>query len=492
MTSSAYNKLEIIFKKLSILDDISSLIHWDMEVMMPASALSMHTNKLQLIDKMHSNVIKNKKILDLITDAKGAELTNWQHANLKLMEKTYLIHNAIPNKLNNEFIKATTHCNAVWREARPNDDYNSFATTLKPVLNLVREISQIKGSILQVPPYDALLDQFDPGRRSYELDALFSAIQGKIQHLIQQRISSQPKKPDLNGDYPIELQKALGAECMQNMGFDFTRGRLDVSTHPFCTGSLNDIRLTTRYTSTDFMSALTGILHETGHALYEMNLPEKWSTQLVGKSLGMTIHESQSHFVEMQLLPTKEFMQFLQPKLQRYFPTHHFSAEDLLSYITHVEPSLIRVHSDELTYPLHIILRYQLEKLMIEGQLQVEDLPQAWNEGMHRLLGITPSNNKDGCMQDIHWPTGGFGYFPSYTLGSMTAAQLAFKCRQDIPSYNKELADGNFQPIFSWLKTNVHQHGSFHASADKLLTHATGENINPKYYLDYLYQKYGA
>jgi len=492
-TLSPYKKLETIFKKLTILDEISNLIHWDIEVMMPPSALSMHIDKLQFLAKIRSEIIKNPKIYDLIGNAKSETLDKWQEANLQLMEKNYNLAQAIPIKLEQKFIKASTHCNAVWREARPNNDFKSFAAAFKPMLQLTREMAQIRGEVLKMKPYDALIDQYDPGRKSYEIDAFFSAIQGKIQDLVQSRIESQSPKPDLRGHYPEDIQKALGSECMHDLGFDFDRGRLDISTHPFCSGSMDDIRITTRYNTSDFLQSLMGVLHETGHAIYEMNLPKKWSNQPVGSALGMAIHESQSHFVEMQLVPTKEFMVYLQQKLNKHFPEHadKFTTDALLGNVTHVERSLIRVEADELTYPLHIMLRYQLEKLLISDQLQVDDLPQAWNERMQRLLGVTPTDNKDGCMQDVHWPSGAFGYFPSYTLGSMTAAQLASKCRSDIANYSEQVSVGHFQEIFSWLKNKVHQHGSRFTTADNLLLHATGERLNPQHYLDYLQNKYG-
>lgn len=490
--SGSYKKLEKIFKELNILNSIQSLIGWDIEVMMPPAALQMHVDKLQLLAKYEFEIIKNPKLRNLINDAKNEDLDDWQRSNLHLIEKDYMLKQAVPDKLEKEFIKAYTHSNAVWREAKPKDDFKSFASALAPMLELVIEIADIRASVLNLNRYDALLDSYDPGRKSSDIDNLFDYIEKPISQLIKNRVESQGEKPSIIGFYPEEKQKALGENCMKDLNFDFTRGRLDISTHPFCTGALNDIRITTRYNTEEFMSSLMGVLHETGHALYEMNLPKKWAKQPVGASLGMAVHESQSHFVEMQLTQTKEFISYLKRKIDKQFPEYKTKLTEslLLNNIMHVQPSLIRVDADELTYPMHIILRYRIEKMLINRSLNVYDLPDAWNDNMIKLLGVKPTSNKDGCMQDVHWPSGSFGYFPSYTLGSMIAAQLAYNCRKDIENYDGLISKGEFSPIFCWLKDKVHKQASLHLSSDNLLLHSTGENLNPKYYLSYLQNKY--
>lgn len=492
-TQSSYNNLEKIFKKLNVMNDISGLIHWDMEVMMPTSALPSHIDKLQLLSKLHSRLIESAKVKKLISEAQTEKLDAWQSVNLKLMEKEHILAKAIPDKLNKALINATNNCSMVWRTARVNDDYKSFSKALKPVLNLTKEMAHIRGECLKIDPYDALIDIYDPGRKASEIDHLFAAIQTNIKDLLAYRLENQTDAPNLCAHYPIAAQKKLGIECMKDIGFDFNRGRLDISIHPFCSGSADDVRITTRYDTKHFLSALLGILHETGHALYEMNLPKAWRGQPLGSSLGMAIHESQSHFVEMQLAQSTSFMKYLQPKLHKYFPdcADKLTLQALHATVCYAERSLIRVEADELTYPLHIILRYNLEKLLIGGELQLEDLPTAWNEGMQDLLGIKPSNNADGCMQDIHWPSGSFGYFPSYTLGSMTAAQLANKCRKSLPKYDEMISSGDLKGILSWLSENIHQQASFHETANNLIISATYESLNPRYYLEHLHKKYG-
>lgn len=489
---SSYKKLEKIFKQLNILNSIQSLINWDIEVMMPPAALKMHVDKLQLLANYEFEIIKNPKLINIIDDAKKENLDNWQKSNLYLIEKDYKLKKAIPDKLEKEFIKSYTHCNAVWRDAKPRDDFKSFASAFAPMLELVIEIADIRASVLNLSRYDSLLDAYDPGRKSCDIDGLFDYIEKPISELIKKRVKSQDEKPSIAGFYPEENQKALGEECMRDLDFDFTRGRLDISTHPFCTGALNDIRITTRYKTDEFISSIMGVLHETGHALYEMNLPKKWAKQPVGASLGMAVHESQSHFVEMQLTQTKEFVSYLKRKIDKHFPDYKntLTEDCIFKNITYVQPSLIRVDADELTYPMHIILRYKIEKMLINRSLKASDLPDAWNEGMIELLGVKPNSNKDGCMQDVHWPSGSFGYFPSYTLGSMIAAQLAYNCRKDISNYNELISKGEFSNIFSWLKDKIHKHGSLHLSSDNLLLDSTGEALNPEYYLSYLKNKY--
>jgi carboxypeptidase Taq len=279
---------------------------------------------------------------------------------------------------------------------------------------------------------------------------------------------------------------------MATLGFDFAHGRLDVSTHPFCGGIPEDVRITTRYDEADFMTGLMGILHETGHALYEMGLPQAWRTQPVGRARGMSLHESQSLLMEMQVCRSPEFFVFAAPRIARFFDSSGelvWNAEALREATVRVEPGFIRVDADEVTYPAHVILRYRLEKALISGELEVAGLPEAWNDGMVELLGVRPPNDRLGCLQDLHWYDGAFGYFPTYTLGALTAAQLFEAARKAVPSVLGSISHGDFGPLLGWLRTHVHGLGSS-LSTDDLLVAATGRPLDSAAFKTHLSRRY--
>lgn len=278
---------------------------------------------------------------------------------------------------------------------------------------------------------------------------------------------------------------------MERLGFDFNHGRLDVSLHPFCGGTSDDVRITTRYDEADFTSALMGVLHETGHALYERGLPKNWRGQPVGQARGMAVHESQSLLVEMQVCRSREFLAFAAPIMRNVLVGRGpaWDVDNLSRLYTRVEPGFIRVDADEVTYPAHVILRYKLERTMIAGDMEPADLPAAWNEGMQRLLGLTPPDDRLGCLQDIHWYDGAWGYFPTYTLGAMTAAQFFDAAVRADPDIKTGIASGNFLPLIGWLRDNIHGKGSLLSSQD-LLVAATGSPLDPEIFKTHLKQRY--
>jgi carboxypeptidase Taq len=358
----------------------------------------------------------------------------------------------------------------------------------------VRESAQAKAAVLNLSPYDALLDQYDPGTRSETIDTVFEDLAGFLPDFIKTVIERQAlQKPPMETEeiIPKAAQKTLGIEFMQKVGFDFTQGRLDESTHPFCGGVPGDIRLTARYNEKDFLSGFFAVMHETGHALYEMGLPKAWRSQPVGQARGMAFHESQSLLTEMQLCISRDFLEYAVPVIRRSFCVSGevWSPENIYCLMTRVQPTLIRVDADEVTYPAHVILRYRLERQMIEGTLTVKDLPEAWRAQMQSLLGVVPDSDANGCMQDIHWPDGTFGYFPTYTLGAMIAAQLFQTVKKALPDLGIQIQKGKFAPLFNWLRQNVHSLGSKLSSPD-LLKAATGQGLNASFYKKHLESRY--
>ena len=382
----------------------------------------------------------------------------------------------------------------VWRKARPAGDFALVRPALEEVLRRVRDVASAKAARLGKTPYEALLDEYEPDGSTVAIDRLFGELAGMLPGLIDAVLAHQgaQKQPlPLGERFPLEQQRLLGVELMRRLGFDFDHGRLDISLHPFCGGTPDDVRITTRYDEADFTGALMGVLHETGHALYERGLPAAWRHQPVGAARGMSLHESQSLLVEMQACRSREFLEFSAPILRKAFGGNGaaWDADNLYRIYTRVERSFIRVDADEVTYPAHVILRYRLERAMISGDLALADLPGAWNTGMRELLGVTPPSDREGCLQDIHWYDGAWGYFPTYTLGAMTAAQLFAAAKRTDPTILPSIARGDFAPLLRWLRAHVHGKGSL-LSTDALIREATGAPLGAQVFEAHLRARY--
>ncbi|KIE04151.1 Carboxypeptidase [Candidatus Jidaibacter acanthamoeba] len=489
----AYNFLENHFKEISIINQISDILGWDKEVIMPIGSLSARIEQSSYLIKLAHEKICSSLINEKITEALEdmSSLNDWQKANLLEIKKIFDDYASVDNSLMREYSSLRQECEMVWRSARKNKSFIEVKPYFAKLLLAVRKIAAVKADYFKVSPYQALVNEYDSNRKVEEIDSIFSELKNFLPQFIEKVRSTQGEKPKLGGYFPIELQQQLGIEIMKDFGFDFNKGRLDTSTHPFCGGIPHDIRLTTRYDENDAFIALQGIIHETGHALYEKNLPLEYAYQPVGRNLGMAIHESQSLLTEMQIGRSDEFVEYLIPKLIKYFSVDKtkFSQDNIAKYVKYVEPSFIRVDADEVTYPLHVIMRYELEKQLIGGDLEVGDLPAAWNDYFRQTIGLTPDHDALGVLQDTHWYSGIFGYFPSYTLGAVTAAQLMNSIKKVIPEMNEQIRRGDLKPIYDWLKMNIHSKGKLFSS-DQLLVNSTGESLNPRYFTEYLESKY--
>jgi carboxypeptidase Taq len=490
---SAYSKLEALFSKADTLAEVMSVLHWDMAAMMPDGGSDRRGEQLSAIKALHHQLMTDPDIPEWIDKAKSQDLTDWQSANLREMNRAWIHEAALPADLVEAVVKTTTATEMVWREAREKSDFALVLPHLQSLLSLVREQAQIKSEALGVGLYDSLLDQYEPDGRSQDIDVIFADLENFLPGFLSDVLEAQSKypKPELpKGPFPVETQKSIALKFMQTLGFDFHHGRLDTSHHPFCGGYPADIRITTRYDEADFTSAMMGVLHETGHALYEFGLPkDQWEGQPVAGARGMAIHESQSLLMEMQACRSRDFIGWATPVLQQAFGGNDWDTETLYRQGIWVEPGFIRVDADEVTYPAHVIIRYRLEKALIEGRMELSDLPQAWNQSYQKLLGITPPNDRLGCLQDIHWYGGSWGYFPTYTLGAMCAAQL-FKAAQTAdPSILPGIGQGDFKPLLTWLRTHVHGKGSKLSTRD-LLIEATGKPLDPSIFIRHLQERY--
>lgn len=495
---NAYQQLEKSFDRMSALDHAAAILDWDESVMMPTQSGSARASAQSELKVMKHEILTNPQLLDLLhqAEATSSSQSPWEQANLREIKRTILRAHAVEKDLVEAYSLASSECQQAWRVLRSENNWKDFFPLFDKLVNLAKHEASQRAQTMKMSEYDCLLEQFSPGIDSQTISSLFDQVKLFLPPLIQDIIEHQ-RSINLSVSLPsvtIEAQKELGLALMSSLGFDFSRGRLDTSHHPFCGGVSQDVRITTRYSNSNFIGSLMGVLHETGHALYEQNLPEKWVRQPVGMARGMDIHESQSLFFENFIGRNKQFFQFLFPMIKNHLFKNTDSSSNLEQTIFHrlnqVKKSFIRVDADEATYPMHIILRYEIERDLITNKLSAKDLPEIWDAKMQSYLGLSTKNDfKNGCMQDVHWPSGAFGYFPSYSLGSMFAAQIFFTLKKDLPHFYDHLHQGNLTAVKDWLKNKIWSKGSLMNSPEIILS-ATNEPLNPLHFKNYLQEKY--
>ena len=494
--ASSYAALEARFGQVGALGEAARVLSWDRSVTMPPKGAPGRAEQLAVLRQVAHEKIADPAVPDLL-DAAEDEVAGdpWRSANLREMRRRWTHATALDGGLVAAMARADSACEMAWREARPRADYAAVKPLLETVLSLVREAGEARGEALGRSAYEGLMDVYEPGARTARIDALFAELAGFLPGLLDRVLAAQAAEPaplPLEGPFPVERQHALGVRLMERLGFDFAGGRLDVSLHPFCSGVHDDIRVTTRYDTADFTQSVMAVLHETGHAFYNRNLPAGWRRQPVGAARGMAVHESQSLIVEMQACRSAEFLGFLAPLLREAFAADGpaWSADNLRRHYRRVARSFIRVDADEVTYPAHVILRYRLERGLIERDLTLDDLPDAWADGLESLLGIRPADDAEGCLQDIHWYGGSWGYFPTYALGALAAAQLFRTALAARPRIPEALAGGDFAPLVDWLREAVHRRASMPATTDALLREATGEALGTAAFKTHLERRY--
>jgi carboxypeptidase Taq len=495
LNTTPYQQLETRMERLNALHEATEVLYWDMAAMMPSGGGEARAEQLAALNAVSHNIMTATDLPDLLDAAEAdMSLDAWQQANLREIRHRWIKATALSEDLVEALTKASAACEAKWRDARPAADFKSILPQLTQLLALVTEAGQAKASSLGLSLHDALLDDFEPGGRCADIDAVFGDLSNFLPDFTRQVMDIQASQPVVltpEGPFSTEKQRALGQRLMEVVGFDFDHGRLDVSLHPFCGGVPDDVRITTRYDEADFTSSLMGVLHETGHAMYERGLPDQWRGQPVGQSLGMSTHESQSLLIEMQVCRSAAFLEFAAPIMRETFGGSGpaWESDNLRRLYTRVEPGFIRVDADEVTYPSHVILRDRLEKAILSGDLALAELPGAWNDGMKELLGIEPANDREGCLQDVHWYDGAWGYFPTYTLGAMTAAQLYSAAKEADPTIESGIAGGDFSPLMNWLRANVHGKGRS-VGPSALLIEATGKPLDAHVFKAHLKERY--
>jgi len=500
MTASTQDKRVTSFRdyvrKMVSYSQALSILNWDMRTKAPRKGMDARSELIGVLSGEHFKLSTSAELEEhlqaLSEPATYASLDPVTQAMVREVKKEYERSKKLPADRFQEFVVLTAQAGTVWEDARATNDFALFRPYLEKIVQFTLEFIDYWGH--EGNKYDTLLDMYEPGMKSAQLDTIFATLREKTVGLVA-AIAQSPNKPDtsfLTKAFDEGEQEAFSRFILEKIGYDFQAGRLDRSVHPFCTSfAPGDVRITTRFDPNDFRVALFGCIHEAGHAIYEQNIhPDLQGTPLCdGTSMG--IHESQSRFWENMVGRSKRFWTHFYPELLKRFPVQFagVNVEQFYRAVNQVTPSLIRVEADELTYNLHIMIRYEIEKGLIDQTIEVGDLPAIWNSKMQEYLGIVPPNDKEGVLQDVHWSGGSFGYFPTYSLGNVYAAQIAHTMQQQIKDYDQLVENGEFAPIREWLKEKIHQHGKL-KSPGELLQDITGESTNATYLMNYLENKY--
>jgi carboxypeptidase Taq len=492
--------IEALRDHLAPIEDLkaaAALLRWDQETYMPDGGAEARAQQLSTLQSTaHERFVAEETgtLLDRAADAVGdAAPLDTDAALVRVTRRDYERAVRVPSSLVAELSKAKSEAQQAWRQARQNDDFSRFAPHLETLVELSVEKAEAIG--YEDEPYDALLTEYEPGRTTAEVASLFDTLRSDLVPMVDAIGDAPPIDTSLlHGTYPQSDQRAFGRSVIADFGYDFDRGRQDVSAHPFTTSfSPNDVRLTTRYDEENVASALFSTIHEAGHGLYEQGIDPALDRTPLAHATSLSIHESQARLWENHVGRSRSFWRHYLPALRDRFPNALGNAalEPFYRAINRVEPSLIRVEADEVTYHLHVMLRFELERGLIDGSVRVNELPERWNEAMDAYLGVVPETDANGVLQDVHWSQGAFGYFPTYTLGTLTAAQLMEAIQDARPDLPVHIADGHFEPLLGWLRTHIHQHGRTLKAPD-LLERATGEALSTEAWLRYARDKFGA
>ena len=496
--TEAYADLIRRGKEAATLGSAAAVLGWDERVNMPRDGSAFRGEQMALLARLTHEMSTAPQIGEELATLESSELTRDPHSDASVivreLRRGYDRAVKLPKELVEELARTTTRAQQAWQEARQANDFAAFQPWLERVVKLKREEAQAVG--FKEHPYDALLDEYEPGATAGEIKQVFAALSKELAPLIAAigQSARQPNTEILHRDYPVELQKFFGASAAAAIGFDFAAGRLDVTTHPFCSGiGPGDCRITTRYNPKFFNESFFGILHEAGHGIYEQGLdPAQFGTPL-GSFCSLGIHESQSRLWENQVGRSRVFWEHFFPRARQVFldSLRQVTLDEFWFAINEVKPSFIRVEADEATYNLHIILRFELELALLTGDLQPADMPGAWNDKFHKMFGLTPPDNRQGCLQDIHWSMGGIGYFPTYTLGNLYAAQLMVQARKELDGLDDNFRRGEYSRLKNWLNEKVHKPGR-RLRANDLCKSITGEPLGHEALMRYLNEKYGS
>ena len=494
-TATPYQQLEQEFRRLHAFRGVLALLRWDAAITMPRGCADLRGDQLAALQiECHALLVSPRvsRLLDR-ADANARALADWQGANLREMRRLHDHAIATPPTLVARIAKAVARAEARWREAREQNDFGVLAPQLDEVVKLTRSKAELLAQRFGLDPWDALADEFTPGLLSRDIDEIFSPLSQRLPEMVTEAIELQAGRPELpiEGRFSASRQRGLCLDVMKALGFPFDRGRFDESDHPFTEGVPGDIRVTAKFHPREPFQGLLGALHETGQALYDLGLPTEWVDQPVGQDRGMALEESQSLLLEMIVGRSRAFVTWLQPLLEKHYGAAgpEWSDQNLYRHLNRVARGPNRMEADELTYQTHIGLRYELERRLLSGELEVNRLRDAWNELSADRLGLVPVSDVEGCLQDIHWAIGSFGHFPSYGVGAVIAGQLWETIREDQPGIEADIAAGQFGGLLAWLRDRVHSMGA-KLGVPQLVQHATGRPLSAAPFLRYLERKY--
>lgn len=489
----ALEQARSIMQKVKDLGAVSAVLGWDQETYMPTAGIEARAEQIATIDTLSHETLTSSTARKVADEVRGCmdDLTGDERDVMKLFLREHDRAVKLPDSLVSETSRAQSLAQEAWKKAKTGKDFSIFAPHLERLIALKIQAAELYG--YEENRYDALVDLFEPGMKASIIRPVFERLRAGTVALVDRVLPLRGTVNDdiLRKEYAREKQLEFGKSIVQKLGFDFERGRVDLSAHPFCTNfAPTDVRLTTRILEKDLRSCLFGLIHEAGHGMYEQGVDMKYFRTFAAEGTSMGIHESQSLFWENIIARTEEFWQWALPQLKAVFPDQlgNTTAREFYRAINGIKPSFIRIDSDETTYNLHIILRFEIEDAFINEKIRVADIPELWNEKMREYLGIVPANDAEGCLQDVHWSFGGYGYFPSYTLGKLYAAMLWKQMQQELPDIRSMIANGQFEPIREWLRVQIHQYGKTQTS-EEIIRRITGRGLTEEDFLAYVSAK---
>jgi carboxypeptidase Taq len=499
---SSYKKLLEKTKNIATLSSAAAILHWDMETMMPPKGIKMRSLELAMLSRIRHKMSTDPEIgrllEDIIEHPEYSSLDAVHKRNLYLIKKSYDEQTKLPEELVVEISKQKAITIDTWKKAKASKDFNKFKPELEKLFNLKKQAADILMKVKETAtPYDALIDIYEPKMTAEAISKVFKELGEGLVSIIR-KCEDSTKQPDtsiLERRVSVGTQKEIGKLIAELIGYDVqspqSGGRIDETEHPFTTGYYDDVRITTHYYPNRFASSIFSILHEGGHALYEQNLKPEWMYQPVGDACSMGFHESQSRFVENIIGRSREFWTYFLPTLKKLTGNtlSDVDLDDFVHAINHVKPSKIRVEADEVTYGLHVIIRFNLERDLFAGKISIDELPQVWNESYNKYLGVDIENDSEGVMQDTHWASGSYGYFPSYALGNIYSGQILARMEMDLKEWRSQIAEGNFMDVKQWLNKNVHSYGDLYSPPD-LIKIVAGSPLTVQPFLNYLNSKY--
>ncbi|WP_227352764.1 carboxypeptidase M32 [Haladaptatus salinisoli] len=479
-------------KRISNVQNAAGILGWDQEVMMPEGGTPARSQQRSALSAIAHDLLTDDEMGDYLDDLESQELDDEQAAVVREVRRDYERATRVPGELVEEISRTTSEALPKWKEAKAEDDFSVFAPTLEKLVEQKREYAEHIDP--DKDPYEVLFADYEPYLGIETAEETLARLRDELVPLIESvRESDVELATPFEGTYDTETQEELSRDVLDTLGYDWNRGRLDTAPHPFSSGTQFDARVTTRFDEEDPLGALMSTIHEFGHATYTQGLPDEHYGTPLGQSRDLTAHESQSRIWENHVGRSRAFWERFLPVVKERFPdVEDASVEDVYEAANRVyEDNLIRVEADELTYHMHIVVRFEIEKALIRGEIEVEDVPELWNDKYEEYLGIRPDTDAEGCLQDIHWSHGSFGYFPTYSLGSVLAAQLYDSAEEDIPDLEDQIREGEFDDFHDWLTENVHRYGCLYTT-DELIERATGEEFTADYFVEYVNEKYGA